>query len=309
MTKIPKFTCVIGLPGSEKTKYATQLSKETGAEIFSSGKIRNILRFQNPEIKENEVFSYIFNKIIENLKNGKDCIFDSTNINSKYRALLLKKTLKNVNCEKVCVIMATPYSECISNNYKRGYPIPNKIIDNMYKNWQTPAHFEGWNKIWIHYNNHEWIGMNGTPRDYLHDTFDFVDINKKSLGFYSTKVGNYLREHLTNAGYLRTTKNWNNENLFLGGYLFCCGIPVCAKKDWANAFLNVGAYEALFFKYNKKIDPVYVSNLINHIKEATLWKSTDGSRKKAIIKYGKDFCQDLTDINNAIATVYSGECE
>ena len=301
----PKLTYLVGLPGAEKSKYARKLHDETGAEVIASDRVRNELRFQNPDIKENEVFCFINNKIIDNLRDGKDCIFDATNTKSANRTRLLKHTLRNVDCEKECIIVATPYNECIKNNYKRGCPVPNEIIDNMYKYWQTPAHFEGWNKIWIHYNNPEWMRMNGKPRDYLHDAFDFVDINKKSLGFYSTKVGNYLREHLTNAGYLRTTENWNNENLFLGAYLFGCGIPICAKKDWSNVFPNVGAYEALFFKYEKKIDPIYVSNLINYIKYPASWRSNDGSRKKAIIKYGKDFCQDLIDISNAIITVYS----
>ena len=77
---------MVGLPGSGKSTYAKQLSEETNAVICSSDTIREELYGdENSQDNNDEVFKILHSRIKENLKNGKNVIYDATNINSKRR--------------------------------------------------------------------------------------------------------------------------------------------------------------------------------------------------------------------------------
>ena len=145
----PAFTMMVGLVGSGKSTYAKQLAEETNAIICSSDAIREELcGDENSQDNNDEVFKILHSRIKDNLKNGKNVIYDATNINSKRRRAFLSE-LRNIPCVKKCVIMATPFEMCCIQNESRDRVVPYEVIERMYKNWNTPYWFEGWDKIEI----------------------------------------------------------------------------------------------------------------------------------------------------------------
>ena len=145
----PTFTMMVGLVGSGKSTYAKQLAKETNAIICSSDAIREELcGDENSQDNNDEVFKILHSRIKENLKNGKNVIYDATNINSKRRRAFLSE-LRRIPCVKKCVIMTTPFEMCCNQNESRDRVVPYEVIERMYKNWNTPYWFEGWNEIEI----------------------------------------------------------------------------------------------------------------------------------------------------------------
>jgi predicted kinase len=56
--------------------------------------------------------------------------------------------LKNILCVKICVLVETPYHECLTRNYARDRIVPINVIEKMYKSWKTSYYFEGWDSIY-----------------------------------------------------------------------------------------------------------------------------------------------------------------
>lgn len=149
----PIFYMMIGLPGSGKSTEAKRLVKHYNANIHSSDAIREELTgdINNQDIND-LVFKTLHNRIKEDLRNGKNSIYDATNISYKRRMAFLQE-LQNIPCKKICVLMATPYGECIKNNTNRDRVVPEEVVKRMYYNFQAPHYFEGWDDIKICHKN------------------------------------------------------------------------------------------------------------------------------------------------------------
>jgi predicted kinase len=150
-----KLFMMIGIPASGKTSLAEQIAKSEGAKIVSSDNIRKEL-YGNENIQgdSNEVFKTVENRIINGLKNNKNMIYDATNINYKRRMSFLQK-IRKLKIEKIAIMVATPYEQCLIRNSQRERQVPEEVIKRMYFNFYVPQYFEGWDDIQIKYtNNH-----------------------------------------------------------------------------------------------------------------------------------------------------------
>lgn len=145
----PKFIMLVGLPGSGKSKYSEQ---QFGYEILSSDKLREEL-FGDVNNQENngQVFEQMNRRAVSFLKEGKDVIFDATNISSKRRMNFLKHTLKGIDCEKICVYICTSWIKCVQNDAKRERTVGIEVIERMKNQMQIPMFHEGWDDIRIVY--------------------------------------------------------------------------------------------------------------------------------------------------------------
>lgn len=148
-----KLFMMIGIPASGKTSLAEQIANSEGAEIVSSDNIRKEL-YGNENIQgdSNEVFKTVENRIINGLKNNKNMIYDATNINYKRRMAFLQK-IRKLKIEKIAIMVATPYEQCLIRNSQRERQVPEEVIKRMYYNFYVPQYFEGWNDIQIKYTN------------------------------------------------------------------------------------------------------------------------------------------------------------
>lgn len=148
-----KLFMMIGIPASGKTSLAEQIEKSEDAEIVSSDNIRKELYGdENIQGDSNEVFKIVENRIINGLKNNKNMIYDATNINYKRRMAFLQK-IRKLKVEKVAIMVATPYEQCLIRNSQRERQVPEEVIKRMYFNFYVPQYFEGWDDIQIKYTN------------------------------------------------------------------------------------------------------------------------------------------------------------
>ena len=69
---------------------------------------------------------------------------DATNINYKRRRDWLNRFNK-YNVEKIAILVATPYEECIERNSIRKRKVPEEVITRMYQNFYAPQYYEGFN--------------------------------------------------------------------------------------------------------------------------------------------------------------------
>lgn len=82
----PMFMMMVGLPYSGKSCYAEKLKEEFNAVVHSSDAIREeILRDVQDQNNNGKVFDVLHRRVIEDLSNGRNVIYDATNINYKRR--------------------------------------------------------------------------------------------------------------------------------------------------------------------------------------------------------------------------------
>ena len=171
----PKFIMMCGLVASGKSTKAKKLAKEHNATIFSSDELRvKMFGDVNDQEHNQELFVELHKRIKDCLRSGKSTIMDSTNINYKRRMAFLAE-LKNIPCEKICVVMATPYEECIRRNSERDRKVPEYVIERMYHNFNIPYWYEGWDDIKVEYDTYH--GYYGKPVEFIRSHNDYDQHN------------------------------------------------------------------------------------------------------------------------------------
>lgn len=156
------FYMMVGLPGSGKSYYAQKLPD---AVIHSSDAIReellgNISDQSNQEL----VFQTLHDRVLEDLRTGKNVVYDATNINFRRRQQFLSqvRALRILNLNAVCVFTAAPYSKCLENNATRERTIPESVIKRMYENFDIPMMSEAGTKSGLKMTM-SGIGLSGRP--------------------------------------------------------------------------------------------------------------------------------------------------
>lgn len=291
---VPYFIMMVGLPGSGKSTYAKKLSDKIQITIYSSDSIREeLFGDENCQTDNNEVFETLHKRVKDRLKNKENVVYDATNISSKRRRAFLSE-LKNIPCYKKCIIMATPFDECCRRNNLRDRSVPPEVVIQMYKTWNTPYWFEGWNGIEIVGNDkknyiYEWLcSADNFCQDNPHHTY--------SLGEHCRNVGKHVEEMLNEAVL-------DDKALVYAGYLHDCG------KPFTKSFINskgeetstahyyqhhcTGAYDSLFYKYPEYVEPLDVSILVNLHMMPYFWERDKEYGSKTEEKYRKIWGEDL----------------
>ncbi len=207
--KKPVLYMFVGLPASGKSYYTRKLAKKTGVNIHSSDDIRREL-YGDERIQgdRNTVFNTLHSRIKEDLRDGKSTIYDACNISYKRRMAFLQE-LNNISCKKVCIFAATPFEKCLENNAKRERYVPTEVIENMFRHFDTPSYFEGWNEIKICYPKRAYRSFYGTPSAFVERYIDYSQDNPH----HDYSLGN----HCKSTGY-RFTKEYAEENSEVENY-------------------------------------------------------------------------------------------
>ena len=141
-----KFIMLVGLPASGKSTLAEKLSKEENAVILSSDSIRKeLLNDVNNQDHNVKVFETMNSRTKELLSQGKNVIYDATNINRKRRIHLIKHEIKAD--EKVVYYLNSHVMNSEYRDEKRDRKVGNEVIHKMYKNLHIPVENEGWDKV------------------------------------------------------------------------------------------------------------------------------------------------------------------
>lgn len=156
----PVLVMMVGLPASGKSTIAYNLAMGNDYIVFSSDALREELYLDvndNDQTHNHELFVELHKRIKTALKEGNNVIYDACNLSSKRRVAFLQE-LKHIPCRKECIIAATPYEQCLRNNDSRDRHVPDDVIKRMYKSFDTPYYYEGFDYISIEYWKDSRIG-------------------------------------------------------------------------------------------------------------------------------------------------------
>lgn len=175
-----KLYVLVGLPGSGKTWTANRiLATDPNAVWISSDAIREELWGDaNDQQNPSQVFGIMLLRTTEALMDGKNPIYDATNLIAKTRTNLLKQLKSTVAVPFIaeCWVVATKISECKARQSLRDRKVPDEVIDRMVRQFQTPWYNEGWDKIRLENNGPKYrldiehIKMNAVAHDNPHHT-------------------------------------------------------------------------------------------------------------------------------------------
>lgn len=302
---MPKFTMLCGLPASGKSTVAQKLAEECDATIFSSDALREELFGDvNHQDNNQELFIELHRRIKNCLKDGKSAIYDACNISYKRRMAFLAE-LKNIPCEKICVLMATPYEECLRRNVERERRVPEHVIKRMYMSFNIPYWYEGWDYIEIEYSEGS-QNKYGMVTEWLDTVMNYDQDNSHhalSLGEHMRSAAAYMRNKLC----LTTYKN--DITLIGATLLHDCGKPFC--KTFINGHGETtseahyyshqycGAYNSLFFTYlNEFADKLDIAiRIMWHMQP--YFNKEEKTENKYRKLWGDELYQDIMKLHEA----------
>lgn len=183
-----KLIMMVGLPASGKSTIAKKIAIKENAIIHASDELRKeLFDDENVNDKNNELFVELHKRIKKDLYEGKNVVYDATNIHYKRRKSFLDE-LNKLNIYKECVVIATPYEECLKQNKLRERQVPDYVIKKMYLNFYVPQYYEGWNEIRFVYNKH-------TTRTYIITEllYRLKEIDQDNP-YHTLTIGNHCRK-------------------------------------------------------------------------------------------------------------------
>lgn len=245
----PTFVMLCGLVASGKTTYAYNIAYDMNAVVVDSDEYRKHLFGDECCQNNNQKLFQVMHKTIKDcLRAGKNVVFSATNLNSKRRKAFLNELTK-IHCEKKCVIMATPFEQCLKNNKNRERQVPEDVMWRMYKSWQTPAMFEGFDNIEIRYWKDSKRSINAV--DYINSLMDFDQDNPHHMLT--------LGHHMVRAYELASCNPNNDIDIAYAASLHDIGKAKCKTyvdykgRECEHAHFysheNCGAYDVLFFDF------------------------------------------------------------
>lgn len=193
--------------------------------------------------------------------------------------------------------MATPYEQCLENNRNRDRVVPEWVINKMYRSFNTPAYFEGFDSIYMHY----WANSR--------NSVNITSFVSKCIRYNQNNPHHNLTlgEHMLKAW--ENYRNMNGRIRINQDTEYACLLHDCGKlstKTFTNhrgeqsdiahyySHENCGAYDALFFKYPKYVNIEYVSLLINlHMRPYVFEKEERNGNYKLRNKYRKLWNDEL----------------
>jgi predicted kinase len=301
----PKIFVMVGLPGSGKSYKTKELAEQYNANIHSSDSIREELSgdINNQDIND-LVFKTLHNRIKKDLQNGKNCVYDACNISYKRRMSFLQ-SLNKIPCEKICILMATPYDQCLKNNSSRDRIVPEHVIERMYRCFDPPWCYEGWDEIRMKYapesdNSFGWASdWTNSVKDYNQDN----NHHTLTLGEHCWQAFKYLDEHKIDST--------SPDVLKYATMLHDCGKPFC--KTFTNTkgevteqahyygHEHISSYDSLFYQTPYRNLRLRMAVLIRWHMQPYYWEKDNN--KKLQNKYrrlwGEDLYNDLLILHKA----------
>jgi len=297
-----KLIMMVGLPASGKSFVAEQLALKENAVIHSSDSLRQELFGDvNIQDKNGELFIELHNRIKRDLKEGKNVIYDATNLNYKKRKGFLEE-LKKINVHKQCIFVATPYEKCIEQNKVREKKVPEHVIRRMYLSTNIPQYYEGWSDIDIVWNidgynfdanllfNGE-NGLNKIDQDNPHHT---LTIGKHCLKCFQ------ICEQLLDDFELNMAAMYHDI-----GKRFTKAFKNSKGEDTETAHYYqhhlVSAYDSLFIFNKQGFDKNMILRISNYIQwhMQPFFIQSDKARNKFINLVGQEFYDKLMILHDA----------
>lgn len=141
-----KFFMMVGVSGSGKTYYAHSIC-HNGVVLSSDDIRKELYGDENEQGNPAVVFSIMMVRTKKYLAEGKDVIYDATNLVRKRRVATLQQLPKNIM--KIAIVVCTPILDCYKRNDERERHVPREVIEKQLKSFEMPVCAEGFEHITI----------------------------------------------------------------------------------------------------------------------------------------------------------------
>lgn len=280
----PTFFMLAGLPYSGKSYLADKLHTQFNAVVHSSDKIREeILGDIQNQDNNAKVFDVLHQRVISDLSAGKNVIYDATNLSYKRRMEFIQR-LNKVNCQKVCVFMATPFDICLERSKHRERVVPYDVLERMYKTVWIPNVYEGWDRVelvypdgFIPYSVSELFnGENGLNYQNQDNPHHALTVGHHCIATYGIVADG--SPELQEAALLHDI-----GKPFTKAFVNSKGEPCDIAHYYEHH--HVSAYDSLFYA-NPTLDRLYIAAVIQwHMRPFELER--DPHSEKAILRFKK----------------------
>lgn len=161
-----RFILLAGVPGSGKSSFRHNLLVSRPDTVVLSpddwleNKAQELgISYQDIWLPEHadhirESRRVMYERLHEALDEGRDVLWDQTNITFSMRAERLE--LAGDDCEKICVCFETDRDTILARNDARkanGRHVPDDRLEQMMLDWERPHHDEGFDQIVLVTNN------------------------------------------------------------------------------------------------------------------------------------------------------------
>lgn len=142
----PKLYVLVGLPASGKSTYAKNNLLDK-AKLLSSDAIRKELFNDETHQADNKaVFTTLYNRAREYLRNGDNVVIDSTSINKFERARVLRN-FEGFDIEKIAIFINTPVKVCCERDLLRSRTVGKDVIYKYKRKFERPTIDEGFDNV------------------------------------------------------------------------------------------------------------------------------------------------------------------
>lgn len=132
-----------GIQASGKTTLAKELQKD-GFVRYSFDELDGA---RNTEIAD-ALIQEMHNDAIKDVTTGHNVVLDADYTRKWQRRVILNK-LNGIDCEKILLVLQTPYKECLRRNAQRKEPVPEEVIQWRKYLYEMPELSEGWDEIYV----------------------------------------------------------------------------------------------------------------------------------------------------------------
>ena len=319
MNDCVELVMMVGIPGSGKSSLTIEY-EESGYRVHSSDLIRKEL-YGNEEIqgKASQVFGVLGQRVRADLKAGRSCVIDATNLSRRRRKAMLTTLAKHAD-RKTCIIVLASPSVCMERNAARGRKVPPETIYRMLCSFETPYYYEGWDKIEMVYNGEPYV----FPREEAAELSQDNPHHTLTLGAHLDAARDYCVSHdfpaevceaawYHDTGKLYTKRFMNKRGEptefahFYGhenysAYLYLCEKAGALSED-ADLCVKTGetcvtSGEASDAAPSERI--LYIANLINwHMNPLNKWQRSPASEEKDRSLMGEAMYRDLMLLHQA----------
>lgn len=255
----PELVIMIGPPGAGKS----HVSKERyrGYTYLSSDEIRKeLFNDINYQGDNGRVFYEMRTRAIDELEEGRNVVYDATNMSRKDREGILKECPVWVN--KVACVVWAPINDCVLRDAKRDRTVGLSVIKRMLMRYEAPFWDEGFDDIvvvmntiedkWdiIAYADKVFEDMH-IPHDNPHHKFDIYEHSIAAARYFANKyeceIESAALYHDIGKPFVKTFTNKKGEITDVAHYYGHAG---------AGAWMSYGLLD--------KFHRIYIPYLISH---------------------------------------------